>query len=46
LPEPAPAEIPVQILVVDDSRENRTAVLAILSSREYRIVEAGSGADA
>lgn len=45
-PETAPAEIPVQILVVDDSPENRTALRAILSSREYRIVEAGSGGEA
>ncbi|HET9196411.1 MAG TPA: ATP-binding protein [Vicinamibacterales bacterium] len=45
-PETAPAEIPVQILVVDDSPENRTALRAILSSRDYRIVEAGSGGEA
>ena len=45
-PETAPAEIPVQILVVDDSPENRTALRAILSARDYRIVEAGSGAEA
>ena len=45
-PETAPAAIPVQILVVDDSAENRTALRAILSSRDYRIVEAGSGAEA
>ena len=45
-PETAPAEIPVQILVVDDSAENRTALRAILSSRDYRIVEARSGAEA
>jgi PAS domain S-box-containing protein len=45
-PETAPAAIPVQILVVDDSPENRTALRAILSSRDYRIVEAGSGAEA
>ncbi len=45
-PETAPAPIPVRILVVDDSPENRTALRAILSSRDYRIVEAGSGAEA
>jgi CheY-like chemotaxis protein len=36
----------VQILVVDDHPENRTALRAILSSPDYRIVEAGSGAEA
>ena len=44
--ETAPAAIPVQILVVDDAPENRTALRAILSSPDYRIVEAGSGAEA
>ena len=34
------------ILVVDDHPENRTALRAILSSPDYRIVEAGSGAEA
>ena len=38
--------MPVQILVVDDHLENRTALRAILSSPDYRIVEAGSGSDA
>ena len=45
-PETASAAIPVQILVVDDHPENRTALRAILSSRDYRIVEASSGAEA
>ena len=36
----------MQILVVDDLPENRTALRAILSSRDYRIVEASSGAEA
>lgn len=38
--------IPVNVLVVDDRAENRMALKAILSSPEYRIVEAGSGKDA
>ena len=42
----APAAIPVQILVVDDHPENRMALRAILSSPDYRIVEAASGAEA
>jgi PAS domain S-box-containing protein len=42
----ASAAIPVPILVVDDSPANRTALRAILSSPDYRIVEAGSGAEA
>ena len=45
-PETASAAIPVQILVVDDLPENRTALRAILSSRDYRIVEASSGTEA
>ena len=45
-PDTAPTAIPVQILVVDDHPENRTALRAILSSPDYRIVEAGSGAEA
>src|SRR5262245_58490800 len=45
-PETAPTAIPVQILVVDDHPENRTALRAILSSPDYRIVDAGSGAEA
>ena len=45
-PETAPTAIPVQILVVDDLPENRMALRAILSSRDYRIVEASSGAEA
>jgi len=45
-PESVPTPIPVQILVVDDHAENRTALRAMLSSPDYRIVEAGSGADA
>ena len=44
-PETAPTAT-VQILVVDDHPENRTALRAILSSSDYRIVEAGSGGDA
>ena len=44
--ETAPTAIPVQILVVDDLPENRMALRAILSSRDYRIVEASSGAEA
>ena len=44
--ETVPTAIPVQILVVDDHPENRTALRAILSSPDYRIVEAGSGAEA
>jgi len=36
----------VQILVVDDHADNRTALRAILSSPDYRIVEAASGAEA
>jgi signal transduction histidine kinase len=42
---PAPA-IPVRILVVDDHADNRTALRAMLSSPDYRIVEAASGGDA
>ena len=38
--------IPAPILVVDDHPENRTALRAILSSPDYRIVEAASGAEA
>jgi PAS domain S-box-containing protein len=34
---------PVNVLVVDDHAENRTAVKAILSSPEYRVVEAATG---
>ena len=45
-PETAPTAMPVQILVVDDHPENRTALRAILSSPDYRIVEAGSGTEA
>ena len=45
-PETAPTAIPVRILVVDDHPENRTALRAILSSPDYRIVEAESGAEA
>jgi PAS domain S-box-containing protein len=45
-PETAPTTIPIPILVVDDHAENRLALRAILSSPAYRIVEAGSGADA
>ena len=45
-PETTPPAIPVPILVADDSPENRTALRAILSSGDYRIVEAGSGAEA
>ena len=45
-PATSAATIPVKILVVDDHAENRTALRAILSSPEYRIVEAASGAEA
>src|SRR6187549_2519483 len=45
-PETALGAISVPILVVDDHPENRTALRAILSSPDYRIVEAGSGAEA
>src|SRR5262245_59031486 len=45
-PETAPPAAPVQVLVVDDHPENRTALRAILSSPVYRVVEAGSGAEA
>lgn len=41
-----PTTNPVQILVVDDHPENRMALRAILSSPEYRIVEAASGGEA
>lgn len=39
-------EAPVSILVVDDRRENRLALRAILASPDYRIVEASSGPEA
>ena len=45
-PETTPPAIPVPVLVADDSPENRAALRAILSSGDYRIVEAGSGAEA
>ena len=45
-PETAPAATPVPLLIVDDVPENRMALRAILSSRDYQIVEAGSGAEA
>jgi CheY-like chemotaxis protein len=45
-PDTESTAIPVPILVVDDHLENRTALRAILSRPDYRIVEAGSGADA
>ncbi len=38
--------MPVNILVVDDRAENRTALRAILSAPDYRIVEAESAKDA
>ena len=44
--ETASAQISVPVLVVDDSRENRTALRGILSVPDYHIVEAGSGAEA
>jgi len=44
--ETATTAVPAPILVVDDHPENRTALRAILSSPNYRIVEAGSGAEA
>jgi PAS domain S-box-containing protein len=37
---------PIDILVVDDHPENRTAVRAILGERDYHVVEAGSGVEA
>jgi len=37
---------PVNILVVDDRRENLTALVSILEQPEYRIVTASSAADA
>jgi PAS domain S-box-containing protein len=40
------AVLEVPILVVDDRPENRLALRAILSSPSYRILEAGSGAEA
>jgi len=45
-PESAPTAIPAKILVVDDFPENRMALRAILSSPDYHIVEASSGAEA
>jgi PAS domain S-box-containing protein len=42
----AGSDAPVGILVVDDHEENRVALRAILSSPEYRITEASSGAEA
>src|SRR5262245_36637975 len=42
----AATTIPVPILVVDDRAENRMAFRAILSSSDYRIVEAASAAEA
>jgi PAS domain S-box-containing protein len=41
--ERPPAPEPVGILVVDDRRENRIALRAVLDRSEYRIVEADSG---
>jgi PAS domain S-box-containing protein len=41
-----PAMSLVNILVVDDRVENRTAMRAILASPEYHVVEASSSADA
>jgi len=40
------AESKVNVLVVDDSRENRLALQAVLASQGYRLVEASSGAEA
>lgn len=37
---------PVSVLVVDDQRENRIAIKAILSSPRYRVLEAASEAEA
>jgi len=37
---------PVNVLIVDDVQENRLALKAVLSSPDYRIVEASSGAEA
>jgi PAS domain S-box-containing protein len=37
---------PVNVLVVDDQRENRVALRAILSSPDYRVLEAASEAEA
>ncbi len=38
--------MPVSLLVVDDHRENRAAVRAILEDPSYRLVEASSGQEA
>lgn len=46
LPETDQTQTPVSILLVDDRRENRLALQAILSSPEYRLVEASSGPEA
>jgi PAS domain S-box-containing protein len=40
------ADEPVNILVVDDRRENRVALQAILADPGYRVVEAASGPEA
>jgi PAS domain S-box-containing protein len=44
--DPAADRMPVSLLVVDDHRENRAAVRAILSDPSYRFVEASSGEEA
>jgi PAS domain S-box-containing protein len=44
--ETAPVANPVNVLIVDDHQENRTALRALLSSPDYRIIEAGSGIEA
>src|SRR5438105_8297673 len=46
LPERSGSDEPVNILVVDDRRENRVALRAILSSSQYHVVEAASGQEA
>jgi PAS domain S-box-containing protein len=45
-PDTVGEQIPVGILVVDDHRENRLALSSILSSPDYRVVEAESGREA
>jgi signal transduction histidine kinase len=45
-PDPLAETPPMPILVVDDRQENRTALRALLDSPDYRIIEAGSGAEA
>jgi PAS domain S-box-containing protein len=46
IPPGSGAAAPVNILIVDDRKENRIALRAILESPEYRILESASGDDA